>query len=218
MTLFAPTTHLAPFPLFYPPLSPTLIRTPHQAIQNACRRWPALAEQVRHAAAFARNHSLFTHPATPEIIAWCQKEATTNQEIPTYHRLSSTRTGFTCTCPSWPPESRAGPGDGQYCPHILAWLLTVYLHQSLPLLPFSPGELWQATLTALQGEMLKGTYTLWLEGTTVVPKMSTPLMLTIQVPNRLTQEWLAERIYPTIHRALCKQAGYRMDVTFVLGR
>ena len=216
MTLFAPTTHPTPSLLFYPSPPPTLIRTLQQAIQNACRRWPDLAERVRDAAAFARNHVLFSHPATPQIVAWCQKEPLTQPGITTYHRLTLTRTGFACTCPDWPPESRAGPGDGQYCPHILAWLLTVYLHQPLPLLSFSPGELWQATLTALQGEMLKGAYTLWLDGTTVVPEMSTPLVLTVQVPNRLTQEWLAERIYPTIHRALCKQAGYRMDVTFVV--
>ena len=216
MTLFAPTTHPTPLPLFSLSLPPTSIRTPHQAIQNACRRWPPLAETIRDAAAFADNHCLFTHPATPEIVAWCRKEATSNQETPTYHRLTTTRTGFACTCPDWPPESRAGPGDGQYCPHILAWLLTVYLHQPLPLLPFSADKLWQATLTALQGEMLKGAYTLWLEDTVVVPEMCTPLVLTVHVPNRLTQEWLAERIYPTIHRALCKQAGYRMDVTFVV--
>ncbi|MBK9054448.1 MAG: hypothetical protein IPL78_27125 [Chloroflexi bacterium] len=71
-------------------------------------------------------------------------------------------------------------------------------------------------MTALQGEMLKGAYTFWLEGTVAVPETSTPLVLTIYVPNRLTQDWLTECIYPTIHRALCKQAGYRMDVTFVV--
>jgi hypothetical protein len=218
MTLFAPTTHPSPSPLFCPSLPPTLIRTPQQAIQNACRRWPVLAERVRDAAAFVDNHALFSHPATPQIVAWCQKEPLTNPGITTYHRLTPTRTGFACTCPDWPLEHRAGPGDGHYCLHILAWLLTVYLRQPLPLLPFSACELWQATLTTLQGEMLKGAYTLWLEGTVAVPEMSTPLVLTIKVPNPLTQEWLAERIYPTIHRALCKQAGYRMDVTFILSR
>lgn len=218
MTLFAPTIHPTPSLLLYPSLPLPPIRTPQQAIQNACRRWPVLVERVRSAAAFVHNHSLFTHPATPQIVAWCQKEQLTHPGITAYHRLTPTRTGFACTCPDWPPESRAGPGDGQYCPHILAWLLTVYLHQPLPLLPFSAGELWQATLTALQGEMLKGAYTLWLEDTVVVPEMCTPLILTVHVPNRLTQEWLAERIYPTIHRALCKQAGYRMDVTFVISR
>lgn len=218
MNLFAPTTHPPPLPLFSPSLPPTLIRTPQQAIQNACHRWPALAEAVRDAAAFVDNHALFSHPATPQIVAWCQKEPLTHPGITTYHRLTPTRTGFACTCPDWPPESRAGPGDGQYCPHILAWLLTVYLRQPLSVFPFSACDLWQATLTALQGEMLKGAYTFWLEGTVAVPEMSTPLVLTIYVPNRLTQDWLAEHIYPTIHRALCKQAGYRMDVTFVVSR
>ncbi|MEI2607273.1 MAG: DnaA N-terminal domain-containing protein [Candidatus Promineifilaceae bacterium] len=217
MTLFAPTTHPTPSPLFCPSLPPTLIRTPQQAIQNACHRWPVLAEMVAHAAACATSLALFTHSATPQVVAWCRKAAITSQETPAYHRLTTTRTGFACTCPDWPPEHRAGPGDGQYCPHILAWLLTVYLRQPLPLLPFSACELWQTTLTALQGEMLKGAYTLWLDGTVAVPETSTPLILTIHVPNRLTQEWLAERIYPTIHRALCKQAGYRMDVAFVIG-
>lgn len=218
MTLFAPAIHPATPLLFYPSLPSTPTRTPQQAIQNACRRWPVLAERVRSAAAFARNHVLFSHPATPQIVAWCQKESLTHSGITTYHRLTPTRTGFACTCPAWPPESRAGPGDGQYCPHILAWLLTVYLRQPLPVFPFSACDLWQATLTALQGEMLKGAYTFWLEGTVAVPEMSTPLVLTIRVPNRLTQDWLTECIYPTIHRALCKQAGYRMDVTFVISR
>lgn len=218
MILLAPTTTSIPSPLFHPFLLPTPGPTPQRAIQNACRRWPVLAEQVRRAAAFASNHALFNHPSTPEVVAWCQKEPLTNQGVTTYHRLTPTRTGFACTCPDWPPESRAGPGDGQYCPHILAWLLTIYLNQPLPLLPFSASELWQATLTALQGEMLKGAYTLWLEDTVVVPEMCTPVLLTVHVPNRLTQEWLAERIYPTIHRALCKQAGYRMDVKFVISR
>lgn len=217
MTLFVPTTHLSPTPLYYSSPHPTPLRTPQQAIQNACRRWPALAEMVEHAAAFASTRSLFTHPATPKIVAWCPKEATTNQPTSAYYHLTTTHTGFACTCPTWPPESRAGPGDGQYCPHILAWLLTVFLRQPLPSLPFSAGALWQETLNALQGELLKGAYTLWLEGTVAVPEMSTPLVLAVQVPNRLTQEWLAERIYPTIHRALCKQAGYRMDVTFIVG-
>ena len=218
MTLFTPTLQSLPPPLFFPSLYPAAIRTPQQAIRTACHRWPILTSMLEHAAAFANTRSLFVHPSAPHIVAWCQKEITTGQETPAYHRLTPTHTGFACTCPDWPPESRAGPGDGQYCPHILAWLLTVYLRQSLPLLPFSPGELWRATLTTLQGEMLKGAYTLWLEDTVVVPEMCTPLVLTVHVPNRLTQEWLAERIYPTIHRALCKQAGYRMDVKFVISR
>lgn len=213
MNLFAPTTHPTPLPLFSPSLPPTLIRTPQQAIHNAGRRWPALVNMVEQAAALLNTHPLYTHPAAPHILAWCWQ-----RERWTYHRLTATRTGFACTCSAWPPSVRAGPGDGQYCPHILAWLLAVYLRQPLSPLPFAAPALWQQSLVTLRQEMTKGTYTAWLAGTEAVPETSTPLCLTVQVANQMAQAWLTERLAVVIRRAVSNQAGYPVQVRFVVSR
>ncbi len=215
MTLFAPTMRPNPLPLFSPfvpsTVPPTLIRTPQQAIQNACRRWPALAERVRDAAALTDANVLYTYPSTPHILAWCWE-----QERWRYHQLTETNTGLACTCPAWPPAVRAGPGDGCYCPHILAWLLTVYLRRPLPLLPFSAEGLWQRALADLKLQMTKGTYETWFARSQAVPGTSTPFRLTVSVTNWMAQDWLTHRLYRVIQRALSAQAGYRMDVTFVV--
>lgn len=211
MTSPAATMNPLPTSLFYPSPYPAPRRTAQQAIHNACRRWPALAGMMELAAALTDANVLYSHPSMPQILAWCWGQGTWS-----YHQLTVTRTGFACTCPAWPPLSRAGPGDGCYCPHILAWLLTVYLRQPLPLLPFSAEELWEKTLADLKLQMTKGTYETWLARSKAVPGTSTPLRLTVSVTNWMAQDWLIHHLYRVIQRALSAQAGCRMDVTFVV--
>lgn len=196
-------------------LSPPPVSLPihQQAIHNASRRWPALTTMVEQAAALLDAHPLYTHPTAPHILAWCWQP-----EQWVYRHLTATRTGFACTCSAWPPPTRAGPGDGQYCPHILAWLLTVYLRQPLASLPFSAMTLWQKSLVTLQQEMTKGTYTTWLAWTEAIPETSTPLCLTVQVANPRAQAWLTQRLAVVIRRAVSNQAGYPVQVRFVVGR
>jgi hypothetical protein len=158
-------------------------------------------------------NTLYTHPVTPQILAWCWE-----QTMWRYHQVTATRSGFGCTCPDWPPPFRAGPGDGHYCPHILAWLLTIYLHQPLPVFPFSAEALWKKTLADLKRQMTKGTFDAWLVWSQAVPETSTPLQLTVRVSNGMAQDWLTQRLSRVIRRTMIAQAGYPIDVTFVVSR
>ncbi|MBK9055997.1 MAG: hypothetical protein IPL78_35400 [Chloroflexi bacterium] len=215
MTLFAPTTHPTPLPLFSPSLPPTLIRTPQQAIQNACHRWPALAERVRTRPRLLMTNVLFTHPATPHIVAWCWESHPPGRWR--YHRLTPGYR-FCLHLSGLAAGEPAGPGDGRYCPHILAWLFTGLPAPPLPVFPFSACGFRLRNVDLGRGDWLNRSLQIWLEGTglPVASGTSTPLALTIRVTNWLAQDWLTERIYPRIQRALSEQAGYRMDVTFVV--
>jgi chromosomal replication initiation ATPase DnaA len=64
--------------------------------------------------------------------------------------------------------------------------------------------------------MTKGTYETWFARSQAVPGTSTPFRLTVSVTNWMAQDWLTHRLYRVIQRALSAQAGYRMDVTFVV--
>lgn len=181
------------------------------AVQNACRRWPALASLVRPAAGLVVNQCLYAVPGWAAGLALCKRPAVWQGYL-----VSSTATGLACTGEHWPPPIRAGPGDGLYCPDILAYLLAVYLARPLPPLPYSPVALWQKTLGELQPQMTKATFALWLADTEVVAEAGTPLALTVSAPNLSAQAWLTHRLHNVIVRTLASIAGYRVTVRFVV--
>ncbi|MEW5985036.1 MAG: DnaA N-terminal domain-containing protein [Chloroflexota bacterium] len=181
-----------------------------QAVQNACQRWPLLAPMVQSAAGLVANQCLYAIPGPTAALALCKRPAAWQG-----HLIFGTATGLACTCEHWPPPIRAGPGDGLYCPDILAYLQAVYLERPLPPLPYSPVALWQKTLSELQHQMTKATFALWLADTEVVAEAGTPLALTVSVPNPSAQAWLTHRLRNVIVRTLASVAGYRVAVRFV---
>jgi hypothetical protein len=201
--LFRPTAVVVPLPL-----EQSLI---DQAVANACRRWPALAEMGQAAAELAAGDNVYALPGTSGAVALCKPAAGWEHGV-----VRATATGFGCTCRRWPPPVRAGPGDGRYCPDILAYLLMVYLKRPLAALPYSPETLWQTTLDELRHEMLRATYDLWLAGTRVVVEASSPTLLVVAARDQMARAWLALRLHPVIVRTVRAIAGYRIDVRYVV--
>jgi hypothetical protein len=190
------------------PLEQSLI---DQAVANACRRWPALAEMVQAAADLVTGDNVYALPGTSGAVALCKPAAGWEHGV-----VRATPTGFGCTCRCWPPKVRAGPGDGRYCPDILAYLLMVYVRRPLADLPFSPETLWQTALDELRHEMLRATYDLWLVGTRVVVEASSPTLLVVAARDQMARAWLALRLHPVIVRTVRAIAGYRIEVRYVV--
>jgi len=182
-----------------------------RAALNARRRWPDLAGMVDAAVVLVEGDSLYELVGDPAGLALCRPEAIGLGSV-----VSQTATGLGCTCDAWPPAQNTGPGDGLYCPDILAMLLQVYLKWPFPPLPYSPETLWQETLNELQYQMPRATFSSWLTGTRAVPEASTSRLLTIEVRNRYAQEWLAHRLQHVITRAVAGIAGYCLEVCFVV--
>jgi hypothetical protein len=181
-----------------------------QAIATAGGRWPVLQPSLEGAAQLVRAHDLYETPREAVELALVR--------LPTewrFRAVSPTPMGLACTCDGWPPVTRAGPGDGLYCPDILAYLLALYLQRPFSPLPCVPEELWRVALEELRLQMTKATFNQWLLGSAVVPEASTPLSLTVAVRNRYAQEWLTHRLHNVIVRTLGAVAGYRVQVQFV---
>lgn len=227
-------THLPPAPADELPrlLFQPLILTDEgdeidRAIGTAGRRWPVLQPYLEGAARLVRAHGLYETPREAAELALVRLPAEWR-----FRAVSPTPTGLACTCDDWPPAARAGPGDGLYCPDILAYLLALYFSTSLKAcaepaeatslqrpfspLPYAPDELWQVTLEELRLQMTKATFNQWLLGSAVVPGASTSLSLTVAVRNRYAQEWLTHRLHNVIVRTLGAVAGYRVQVHFVV--
>jgi len=187
------------------------VRDIQQATRNAHRCWPELAGVVDMARALVEGDSLYEMAGEPTLLALCRPEASGRGSL-----VSQTATGLGCTCDAWPPAKNAGPGDGLYCPDILAALLQVYLNRPFRPLPYSPEALWQAALRELQHQMTKATFTSWLAGTKAIPEASSAGLLTVEVRNRYAQDWLTHRLQPVIDRAVTGIAGYGLDVCFVV--
>jgi hypothetical protein len=201
--LFRPTAMVLPLPL-----EQSLI---DQAVANACRRWPELAEMVQAAADLVTGNGVYALPDASGAVALCKPAAGWEHGV-----VRATATGFGCTCRRWPPKVRAGPGDGRYCPDILAYLLTVYLKRPLADLLFSPETLWQTALDELRHEMLRATYDLWLAGTRIVVDASSPTLLVVAARGQMARAWLALRLHPVIVRTVRAIAGYRIEVRYVV--
>src|SRR5690606_6003936 len=92
------------------------------AIERAGRRWPEFRPALEAAAELARADSIYEAPAEARELALVRHPAAWAFQV-----ISPTPTGLACTCQSWPPTTRAGPGDGLYCADILAYLLALYL-------------------------------------------------------------------------------------------
>jgi hypothetical protein len=183
----------------------------HHAAANAGRRWPALAEMVQAAAEMVAGDNVYALPEAAGAVALCKPATGWEHGV-----VRATATGFGCTCRRWPPKIRAGPGDGRYCPDILAYLLTVYLKRPPAPLPYAPETLWQLALNELRQEMLRATFDLWLRDTRVVAAASSPTLLTIAARDRMAREWLARQLQPVILRVVRGIAGYRIDVRYVV--
>jgi hypothetical protein len=200
--------------LFHPSpaltLQPAPAREIQQAVHNAHGRWPALAEMVQDAVTLVEGNRLYDVAGEPAVSALCLPDTAGRGQL-----IIRTATGLSCTCAGWPPAVHAGPGDGLYCPHILALLLQVYLRSPLHPLPYSPEALWRQTLDELRRLVTRATYISWLAGSRVVPAASTPLKLTVEVPTPYAQEWLAHRLQPVIAQTLAGIAGYPLDIHFV---
>lgn len=196
---------------------PGPVRDIQQAVRNAKRRWPELAQMVDAAVVLVEGDSLYEIAGETTALAICRPDAAERGSL-----VSQTATGLGCTCDAWPPATKAGPGDGLYCPDISAALLQIYLDRplrqaqgKLPL-PYSPETLWQKALHELQYQMTKATFTSWLTGTRAIPEASSVGLLTVEVRNRYAQEWLTHRLQPVINRAVAGIAGYDLDVCFVV--
>ena len=192
------------------PLSPAPPLSAIAAVANARRRWPDLAEPLRLAGELVAQNALYALPAGLEELALCRPSA---DSLPVAIRASPT--GLACSCNLWPPPYPAGPGDGCCCPHILAYLLTLYLQRPLPPLPFDPEALWLAALDDLQHETLKAVYDLWLRDTRAIPAASSPTRLTVAARDRRACEWISCRLYPVVARAVARAAGYPITLRFV---
>jgi hypothetical protein len=202
---------------------PQPIRDIQQAVQNARGRWPDLAGMVDAAVVLVEGDSLYELAGEPTMLALCRPEAAGPG-----HLVSQTTSGLGCTCDVWPPAKKAGPGDGLYCPDILATLLQIYLNRPLRQaeqssaaqgrlpLPYSPEALWQKALQELQYQMTKATFTNWLAGSRAIPEASSARLLTVEVRNRCAQEWLTHRLQPVINRAVAGIAGYGLVVCLVV--
>jgi len=195
-----------PLPSLLSQLEPA--REIEQAVRNACGRWPALADMVHNAVTLVEGNSLHDMVGEPNVQALCLSDTT-------YRLIVRTATGLRCTCDGWPPAVRAGPGDGLYCPDILALLLQVYLRRPLLPLPYSPEALWHQALDELRHVVTRAAFISWLAGSRVVPETSTPLKLTVEVPTPYAQEWLAYRLQPVIAQTLAGIAGYPLNIHFV---
>ncbi len=198
---------------------PTPVRDIQRAIRNAKRRWPELAQMIDAAVALVEGNSLYAMAGEPTLMAFCRKacpEGTEGEASGRGSLVSQTATGLGCTCDAWPPAKKAGPGDGLYCPDILAALLQVYLNRAFRPLPYSPQALWQEALGELQHQMTKATFTSWLAGTKAVSEASSARLLTVEVRNQYAQEWLTHRLQPVINRVVAGVAGYDLDVCFVV--
>lgn len=191
---------------------PAPVRDIRQVIINARRRWPDLAGMVDVAVALVEGDSLYEMVGEPTLLAFCRPETTGRGSL-----VSQTATGLGCTCETWPPAKKAGPGDGLYCPDILAVLLQVYLNRPFRPLPYSPEALWQEALHELQYQMTKATFTSWLAGTKAIPEASSARLLTVEVRNQYAQAWLAHRLQPVITRVVAGIAGYDFDVRYRVG-
>jgi len=206
-------SHL-PDSLFSPMLpagqQPAPVRDIRQAARNARCHWPDLAGMVDTAVAFVEGDSLYEMAGEPAVLGLCRPEDTGRGSL-----VFQSATGLSCTCDGWPPAVRAGPGDGLYCPDILALLLQVYLRRPLLPLPYSPETLWHQALDELRHVVTRAAFTSWLAGSRVVPETSTPLKLTVEVPTPYAQEWLAYRLQPVVAQTLAGIAGYPLNIHFV---
>jgi hypothetical protein len=192
------------------PASPTAAAAIAAALDRAGRRWPALAPLLPLTGELVTRDGVWA--LAPEMggLALCRLPDDWHLGV-----VRATPTGFGCSCDRWPPQVRAGPGDGRYCDHILAYLLTVYLQRPLPPCPYDPDTLWQTALEELEHQMLKSVYNLWLAGSQAVPEASSPTLLTIALPNQFAREWAARRLHPIILRAVRDIAGYRIGLRYV---
>jgi hypothetical protein len=196
--------------LFEPSCPPAFANDVDRAIATAGGRWPVLVPALKTAAELVRADSVYEAPAGAPELALVRFPAEWH-----FRAVSPSPTGLACTCDGWPPPARAGPGDGLYCPNILAYLLTLYLERPFSPLPYVSEELWQVTLEELRLQMTRASFNQWLLGSFAVPGASTPLSLTVAVRNRYAQEWLAHRLHPIIARTLAAVAGYKVQVRFV---
>jgi hypothetical protein len=180
-----------------------------RAIARAARRWPGLHSSLRHAEIIAREEGVYQPPPAPHALALV-KPATNL----VFHLVRLSATGLACTCDGWPPTACAGPGDGLFCAHILAYLLALYLEQPLSPLPYSPEQLWELTLQELRLQMTGASFNQWLLGSAVVLEASSPLSLSVAVRNLYAQEWLNHRLHSLIVRTITSVAGYGVQVRF----
>ena len=195
---------------------PGPVRDIQQAVRNAKRRWPELAGMVDAAVVLVEDSCLYELAGEPTALAICRKACPEGGATGRGSLVSQTATGLGCTCDAWPPAKKAGPGDGLYCPDILAALLQIYLDRPFRPLPYSPETLWKKALHELQYQMTKATFTSWLTGTRVIPEACCADLLTVAVRSWYAQEWLTHRLQPVINRAVTGIAGYDLDVCFVV--
>ncbi|MCB0020040.1 MAG: hypothetical protein KDE09_19755, partial [Anaerolineales bacterium] len=171
------------------------VSTPNmlEAAINARWRWPDLADMVDRAVVLVESNNLSTVTRNSTLLALCRpiRPDVETTRHPPWHVVSQTATGLSCTCRDWPPAQKAGPGDGLYCPDILATLLQIYLEQSsyqtgqhpamqnIRPLPYSPEALWQEALKELQYLMTQPTFTSWLAGSRAIPEASRADLLVV---------------------------------------
>jgi len=187
-----------------------------RAVANARRRWPALAEMVNAAAELVESDALHAITKGSPSLAACR--SLDHGEV---HFIALTTSGLSCTCDVWPPPIRAGPGDGLYCPDILATLLQIWLRRpfrqarsELPP-PCPSATLWQEALGELRGQMTRATFDRWLRDSVADPARSSPTLLTVAVRNRYAREWLTGRLLPVVERTVSGLAGQGLAVRFV---
>ena len=74
-------------------------------------------------------------------------------------------------------------------------------------------DLWQRTLTHLEGRVTKATFATWLADTKAVDLTTDGLV--ILAPNQYARDWLEHRLLQLISRALADAAGHAVNTAFI---
>lgn len=214
-------SHRLPSPVDNRPVTLDL----QQAVSLAQLQWPSLAGLFDVAANLVGADRLYF--LNGEADAFSLFASLTNlpetSDRPVSHLIFPTATGLSCTCPVWTPRPATGPGDGRYCPDILALLLQIYLERPFHPLPaglaapppYEPAQLWQEALAELRYQMTRAVFTSWLAGSYAIAAACSPDRLTVAVASFYAQEWLRYRLYPAVARTVKGLAGYSPTVCFV---
>ena len=212
MTHPLPTAVAADLPrLLFEPSGPSCEADEiRRAIATALRRWPDLHPALERGAEGVQSSGVYHAPAQAEPLALVRPAAGK-----VFRLVSPSSTGLACTCDGWPPPTRAGPGDGLYCAHILAYLLALYLDRPLVPLPHTPETLWEEAMEELRMQLTRATFDRWLLGSALISEASTPLSLTVAARDRFAREWLTHRLHKVINRTLAAIAGYPVQVRYI---
>jgi hypothetical protein len=80
----------------------------------------------------------------------------------------------------------------------------------------TPQHLWQTALSELELQMTRATFDTWLRGSTAMEMDAGTHTLTVGVKNDYAVEWLSNRLYPVVERAVQRLTGNGTRVVFMV--